>query len=279
MVDTTGGRPEGLTITGNKIILTGTEHIALRTCFGVIIHGNVIDQSGGFGVYLNPAGVGVDAVSISDNYIATASAPTSGTGVGCVTGVGGVRGLQITGNQFQACGYGISLLPVISDITITGNSFDNINQTSMATGQAVNVSVSGNVFRGSNVHVSLTDGASGGPVSLVGNSFPTTGSVSYSPTDVTKFHFYGNIGKKFSGWSSLITPTISSGTSGYYFVPHGLAVTPNIGKVVATPAAGSGGFINPTCNIVAVDATNVQVQAVYTVSVAGTLRLNVHASA
>jgi hypothetical protein len=278
MVDTTGGRPEGLTITDNKIILTGMEHIALRTCFSVIVQGNVIDQSAGFGVYLNPAGVGVDAVSISDNYIATATAPTSGVGVGCATGVGGVRGLQITGNQFQACGYGISLLPVISDITIIGNTFDNINQTSMATGQAVNISISGNVFRGSNVHVSLTDGASGGPVSLTGNSFPTTGSVVYTPTDVTKFHFYGNTGKKFSGWCSLVTPSISSGTSSYYFVPHGLAVTPNIGKIVATTAAGSGGFINPTCNVVAVDATNVEIQAVYTVSAAGTLRLNVFAS-
>jgi len=127
--------------------------------------------------------------------------------------------------------------------------------------------------------LSLTDGATGAQISVVGNSFDTNGSVTYTPTDATRFEFSANTGKKLSAWSSFVTGTIGSGTSGYYLVPHGLAVTPSIGKIVATAAPGTGGFINPTCNIAAVDATNVTVQACYTVATAGTLRINVHASA
>jgi hypothetical protein len=160
-----------------------------------------------------------------------------------------------------------------------GNTSGSIATRHLDYAGATAVTIASNFFLGGVNLLRLVDGASGGQISVVGNRFDTSGSVTYTPTDPTRFEFSANTGKKFSGWSSLVTGSIGSGTSGYYTVPHGLAVTPSLGKVVATAAQASGLFINPTCMISAVDATNVTVQAFYTVSTAGTLRINVQASA
>lgn len=275
----TGGRPEGWDVTGAKIIVTGAASVEVQSCLSVDLTGCTIDQASGYGVRLAPAGGGIDALSVDDNYISTATASTTGFGVAAVAGSGGIRSLSITNNHIELCGTGCVLDAQMIGVGYIGNTSGSIATRHLDYAGATAVTIADNFFLGGANLLRLVDGATGGQISVAGNRFDTSGSVTYTPTDPTRFEFSANTGKKFSGWSSLVTGPIASGTSGYYPVPHGLAVTPSLGKIVAITAQGSGGFINPTCTIAAVDATNVTVQATYTVSSAGTLRINVHASA
>lgn len=275
---TTGGRPEGLSILDNKIILTGQQHILLNTCLSVTISDNVIDQSSGYGIHIVPVAGGVDGVLVQGNYIATASATTTGNGIALASGTGGLRGLTVRGNMFYQCGYGIVLDSQVSLASIIANYFDNITTNSVKVSGSGNVTIGSNLFRGTNAHLVLSDGASGGPISVIGNQISSAGSVTYTPTDTTKFHFDGNQGIKLSGTSSALL-NVTTGTNSFVNVPHGLSGTPDASKVFISLSRAGGALTNPCAIVNTVDSTNVQVNVFWTgIVTQGNLRVNVRAS-
>jgi len=103
----TGGRPEGWDIDA-KIIVTGAASVEVFDCLSCKITG-VLDQASAYGVKLSPPSAGrIEGLHVVDAYIATATAPTTGTGVGSSNAVtGGVTGLLISRNHIQLCGYGV----------------------------------------------------------------------------------------------------------------------------------------------------------------------------
>lgn len=272
-------RPEGWNISGNKIITTGSWSIRVEQCLHLTIHDNVIDQSSAYGVRLHPTGPGIDGVVITSNYIAAAQAATTGTGVSIAPGASGSRGITIANNVISYSGYGVDASPDCAQLVVQGNFFSSIANTSIGVGGVDGAVIAFNTFRGTNYHLAISDQSSGKRIAVIGNVFPNVGSIQYVPTDTSNFEFAGNIGKRFSGRSSAVTGTISAGDDTYLNVPHGLAGTPDIKKVVATVAVVSGGFIQPGCAVMSVDATNITINVHWAgISSAGVLRVNVDAS-
>lgn len=274
----TGGRPEGWDIDA-KIIVTGAASVEVLDCLSCQI-GGVLDQASAYGVKLSPPTAGrIEGLHVVDAYIATATAPTTGTGVGASNTVtGGITGLLVSRNHIQLCGYGVVLDQTMVGARCSHNDIEQITTTNIKYNGAVAVSIDHNFLSGSNNLLSLVDGATGSQVSVVGNSLDTNGSVTYTPTNPSAFEFCANVGKKFSGFSS-VTMGASSGTSGYAVVPHGLAVTPNIKKVTGGVAQGTGAHQNVGFRIASVDATNVTCEVFYSVVTAGTLQMNLFCSA
>lgn len=273
-----GGRPEGTSILDNKIILTGQEHILFNTCLSVSVIGNVIDQASLYAIHMSPSGPGIDGLMVQGNYIATASSPTTGNGMGISTGTGGVRGLSITGNMFSYCGYGVAVDSQVSMATIANNYFDVIDGISIKVEQSNNVTVSGNVLRGSVAHLSLVDGASGGPISVIGNQLDPAGSIVYTPTNTFNFNFEGNQGIKLSG-PSTATVNVTTGTNTFVNVPHGLVSAPDAGKVRISTSLAGGALNNPTAIVSSIDSTNIVVNLFWSgIVTAGNIRVNAVAS-
>ena len=276
--DTTGGRPEGWSVDGNKIILSGQQPIRIDTALHVSVTGNIIDQSSGYGVHFTPITNGADGVIIGDNYIATAQATATGIGVGSTAGVGGIRGVVVRNNFFNYCGYGVYFDSQFSQSAAIGNYFDNIAANSVTCNAAPYVGVVDNVFRGSNVHLSLGDGASGGPYTITNNIFPSTGSISYTATDPSKFFFSGNVGKKFSGFATGVV-NVTTGTNVFLNVPHGLAAAPDAAKVVLSISRAGGALNNPCAIVSSIDSTNIVVNLFWSgIVTAGNIRVNAWAS-
>lgn len=275
-----GARPEGWSVEGNVLILTGATSIRVEAVLHLSIVRNIIDQASVYGIDVAPGSENIDSLLIEGNYIAASSAPTTGFAVETDNGAGSIFNLRICDNHVEQSGFGVVLRESVADFTVTGNTFANINVagTSLSYNGANKGVIANNVFRGSNIHLALIDGATGVSVAVIGNVFPSTGSVSATFTDRTRFDFRGNVGKKFDGWSSVQLAG-ASGTGAAFTCPHGLAVTPDRNKVVGVGVMESGNYSNVAVRVDAVDATNITGALHYTTAVVGNLRVNLYASA
>jgi polygalacturonase len=272
-------RSEGTSISDNKIVLTGGEHIRIDATLSTSIVNNVIDQSSEFGVHLAPSGLGVNTVVIADNYIATPNAATSGVGVGSTSGSGGISNIVMQGNTFEYCGYGIALDIQTDGLIISGNIFVGINQSSINVQNSQNVTIANNLLTGSNNLLLLADGSSGGPFIVAGNQLSPSGNVAITQSEPGKFSFDNNQGLKLSGWASGSSAPLSSGSSVNITVPHGLAYAPNVSKMLVSLTAGTGTLLNPAAIVAAVSATTVTVNVSWSdVITAGTINANVFCS-
>lgn len=273
-----GARPEGISIEGNLMMPTGQQHILVQAVLHLNITRNVIDQSSIYCIDLAPGSQNIESVSIHDNYLATAQAPTTGFAVETQNGSGTIFHLSVTDNLIENSGFGVVLRDKIADFVVTGNKFSNIAVTSLSYNGALKGVLGFNNFRGANTHMALIDGSTGQAISVVGNVFPTTGSVTYTPTDRARFEFRGNVGKRFDGWGTvqLVAP---GGTGVPFTCPHGLAVTPDIRKIAGAAVMESGNYTNIGLRIDSVDATNITGAIHYTLAVSGNLRVNLYSSA
>lgn len=273
----TGGRPEGWSLETARIIVTGAVSVEVQSCLSIDVTTCTLDQATAYAVKLAPTGSGIDALTVDDCYIATPGNLTTGKGVAAVAGSGGIRALSVTNCHFELCRDGFVTDSQMSGVRFAHNTCDNIAGVSCDYNGSVAVSIVDNFFRGNNIALRLVDGSTGDQVIVDGNNFDATSSIVYTPTNRARFEFGSNTGKKLSGWASATFA--ASGTSAYVNVPHGLAVTPDIGRVMVTLAQSSGGHQNTMAKVVSVDATNVQIEAFYTVVSAGNLRANVYCSA
>lgn len=272
-----GARPEGWAFNNNTVILTGNRHVTVESVLHLAVAGNILDQCSGTCVDLSPNSDNIDSVSVSGNYIATAAAPTTGVGLNTQGGTGSIFNLRIENNHCENCNYGFALNPKVSEFIVAGNTFANINTESVRYAGAVCGAISGNVFRGSNVHLQLIDGSTGKAISVAGNVFPSTGSVAATFTDRTRFEFRGNVGKKFEGWCSATVALNATGGVALA-VPHGLALPPNIDRIVGAVQQITGDHVNTTIKLGTVDATSVNIGVYGTVNTAGNLRANLYVS-
>lgn len=275
----TGGRPEGIDIDA-KIIVTGDCSVEVKDVLSCTIRG-VLDQATGYGVKLTPTVAGsIEGLEVIDAYIATAGAPTTGIGVGPSNAVAfGVIGLVVSRNIMELCGTGVLLNGVVNAFVVSNNRIEQMDDYNIDCNGAVGGSIDHNILLGTNVLLRTIDGAGAGQIAVVGNVFDAGGSVVHTPTNPAAFEFSANVGKKYSGWCSGTFTTAGGTSSGGFDIPHGLAVTPSINKVVGGVAQITGGHINVSFKIISVSATNIRGEIFYAEVAPGTLRLNFFASA
>lgn len=270
-------RPEGWSFKNNTVILTGDRHLTLESMLHLSVTGNVLDQGTGTSIDFAPNTDSIDSVTIADNYIATAAAPLTGVGLNTQGGTGSIFNLRVVNNHFEQCDYALALNPKVAEFVVEGNTFANINTESVRYSGAVRGTIANNTFRGANTHLQLIDGATGVAIAVVGNVFPSTGSVAATFTDRTRFEFRGNVGKKFEGWASAtVALNVTGGVA--LSIPHGLALTPNIDRIAAAVSQVTGDHTDTTIKVGSVDATNVNIGVYGTVNVAGNLRANIYVS-
>jgi hypothetical protein len=269
------GRPEGWSVTDNKFVTTGNEAILVNAGLHLSIASNVIDQARLHAVSLTPLSVGIDGVTILDNYIAT-PANTGGVGIQTQNGVGAIRHLKVSNNNFELCGYGMIVSNRVRFLSAVGNSFDNISESSIFLASADSASITANTFRGDNFHLAIA--GTGGSCTVQSNVFDRLGSIYYELGDRDGFEFSGNTGIRLSGWCSGVISTASGGSDFYLSIPHGLPFAPNLSKVSASVVQMSGGHMNVSALIHGADQTNVVVQVFCQTVLRGSLKVNLFVS-
>lgn len=344
-------RPEGLEISHNTFINTGTWQLKIQRCLLAKINNNVFDQGGDRCVELLSDAQGIDTVLFTGNWfsatqadllltvgstvgfsngmaVTTSGSPVySGTvtsivsatqiqvkfntyanlagvnllgpsgspsqaisacisqGIGVFVPSGSITapaGIGFVNNFFGFCGYGFADQKGCSNVSIVANTFRNLNGIGLILTETKKAVLSANTFSEINSSAScfnISDGAAGGPFSIVDNQFQAGTVVLYTPTNKTKFHFDGNTGINLS---SLRSATVNANVTGAANVniPHGLAVVPALEKILATwTQEPVGEHSDVFLRIVSVDATNVVSELVWTTVVAGNLRVNVRAEA
>jgi hypothetical protein len=277
-------RPEGIHITDNSF--TGLhENLRIEQVLEAIISDNVFDQGGGYNVIFNPVNTGVQNVQLTGNYFSTPSNQSAGVAVAHLNYAANRPLSQIgfTDNTFAFCGIGCALYAPANDITFIGNSFVSVGDTGISLYQASKCVIVGNTFGAiTGVNIGLTDGASGGPFSVDANQFDSTAVNKniFNVTNSSKFLFgQTNTGLKQCGWSSFSTNSTTSPNASYIFIPHGLQSTPDRSKILVYLATNTLQVTSgATVNVVAVDATNIEVQVFFTVFAGGTYNVNAFAS-
>lgn len=274
-------RPEGVAIRSNTFICTGPHQIEVREVLGIRIVDNMIDQGNAFCICLAPSAQNVEAVIISDNYIATAQnpiGPTGGVAVGILrTSVGNVIDLIVSNNTIEFSGFGIALNNRVDGPQIIGNKFSTIDQIVLSLNQCTNAIVTGNRSRNCvGADYLLVDDAAGGPFIVTGNHFRASGANVLTITNPAQFEFNNNFGRRFSGWAS--TQFAAAGTSTFVNVAHGLVLAPNAGKITVGIVQASGAHTGISYRIVTIDNVNITFEVFYNVVSAGSLRINVFCS-
>ncbi|HVH34630.1 MAG TPA: right-handed parallel beta-helix repeat-containing protein, partial [Tahibacter sp.] len=279
-------RQEGLFISKNLFVMQGASNLHLGDILSALVDGNSFDQAWANNVVLEPTGDNaISQVSFVNNWFSTPNQLSNGN---CVVQTGTHYASQVSfiGNQFSFCGYGILLDDRASDIVIQGNMFSGIGQQAVKLDETKNVIVSGNNFTaiGGTGHGNLwlADGAGGGPFAVTGNNFDASSDITLTTTTPSKFRYdRSNTGKILAGQSSAVV-SISSCAPQYFSVPHGLAGTPSLGRIMANvvrPATGFAAVASPTAYVVGVDSINVTINFQCGAFVAaGDVQLNVDAS-
>jgi hypothetical protein len=268
-------RPEGWSVIDNKFVTTGNEAIRVNAALHLNLASNVIDQARLHAIGLAPLPVGIDGITIIDNYIATPANP-GGIGIQTQSGAGAIRHMKVANNHFEICGYGMMIGERVDFISVVGNSFDNISESSIFLASAGSVSVASNTFRGDNFHLALA--GAGGPYTIQSNVFDGLGSIYYEPDDPNNYEFSGNIGIKLSGWCNGVLSTESGGSSFYLNIPHHLPFIPNLSKASASVVQLSGGHMNVSALIHGANQTHVVVQVFCQTVLRGSLKVNLFVS-
>lgn len=279
-------RQEGVFVKNNFFVLQGGSNLHLGSILSAHVEGNEFDQAWSNNVVLEPnSGQGLSRVSFVGNWFSTPNQPTNGN---CVVQQKSnpVSDISFVGNHFGWCGNGIALNSAASNIVVQGNTFSVVGQNALKFDETKNVTISGNQFNalggaGHN-NLWLKDGAAGGPFSITGNQFDAASDLATTATNPANFRYdRSNAGKVFAGYASTVVP-ISSCASQYFNVAHGLAGTPQLGRIMANivkPASGGAAITTPTAYVVFADATNITVNFQCGLLVAGgNIQINIDAS-
>lgn len=193
---TGSARPEGLLISENISVLTGTTFLHVFNILSLRCIGNMIDQCSYKSVILEPITFPVEGVLFSGNYFATATNATEGICAHLVDNAAGSVCSDITfaENKFEYSGYGIVCGQRTSWLKVIGNQFSTINHTGLACTEAVAVNISSNQFNlvAPQFSFSLTDGANGGNYNIIGNY--VTGQVNVVKSFPARWQVTGNSG-------------------------------------------------------------------------------------
>lgn len=235
----------------------------------------------GTGIYLKPAGQGVDDVVFIGGYVATSTIPTTGSCIQ-IDGSGGasVARLVLIGAALEYCGYGIANTNGgLGTLTVQGAQVNSVTIGYNLQGSA-RVSIGGgSTCSTCTFNFILSDGASGGPFAIGNNQWDSGGSLTLTETDPTKFTFSDeNVGMKLAGFASATTGTISSTTCTALAIPHHLVLAPSIDRITLAARVVTGAFTNIAPSITSVDGTNINVSVCATLGSNGTIRVNARAS-
>ncbi|MCQ6559136.1 glycosyl hydrolase family 28-related protein [Paenibacillus mendelii] len=188
----TGTRPEGLKISRNNFILTGAEQITLKTILHVDISSNMLDQSSGSSIKLDPEGLALNGVFIDDNYISTAQNQQGGTAILAPLKNEGVTNTVISNNMIAYSGYGIVLNANASNVNISNNVINDIYHTGIRSDKSRSTTIKGNMFNAAAASLSIADGTTGGPFIIKDNQL--TGTNTITKTTISKFYMGDNPG-------------------------------------------------------------------------------------
>ncbi|MBA1157746.1 hypothetical protein [Microvirga mediterraneensis] len=215
-------RVEGLRVVGTYFINTGEYNIEVGPSLFTVIDSCVLDQAGLANVKILD---GADNVTLSNNWVANGGG-FSGTGVYIYANAG--NGHIIQGNQFQFCAQAIVVdanpSSRISNVTISGNSFQSMGNNTL-----VLDSVNGCIITG-NTDGSLPGGGSWmtkgtfGPGRYIfdNNKWHTTPPGLFHST--SSYRFGNEIGIRGSNEGATMPgASVTSMT-----IPHGLFTTPDI---------------------------------------------------
>lgn len=272
-------RVEGLAILNCKSILTGTVHIEIRSILEVTITGNMLDLGSGSVIYLNPTGLGIDGVDISNNWISAASNPTGvsgGVGIKSEVGSASIGGISIVNNRIRYCAYGIALTDNVSHVRIALNTITNIDQVAIG-GPADDWLFDGNTYDQVASNLLITEGAGGGAISISNEFFDAAGAISLTIVTGSRWNIGNTSGKKLrrrTGASTAASPT----TGVYVNIPHGLIAAPRRNQILLEASFSSGAYTNIVANIAAIDATNVTVQVWFTTITNGVIAVTLDSS-
>ncbi|UVI31414.1 right-handed parallel beta-helix repeat-containing protein [Paenibacillus spongiae] len=187
-----GTRPEGLKISRNNFILTGVEQITLKTILHVDISNNMLDQSSGAAILLDPEGLALNGVFIDDNYISAAQNQQEGIGIHAPLKNEGVTNSVITNNMISYNGYGIVFNSNASNVNISNNVISDVHHAGIKIDQSRSTTIKGNMFSAAAASLSIADGPNGGPFIIKDNQL--TGSNTITRTNKKKFFIGDNPG-------------------------------------------------------------------------------------
>ncbi|MCQ6559137.1 right-handed parallel beta-helix repeat-containing protein [Paenibacillus mendelii] len=172
-----GTRPEGLKISRNNFILTGAEQITLKTILHVDISNNMLDQSSGAAILLDPEGLALNGVFIDDNYISAAQNQQEGIGIHAPLKDEGVVNTVITNNMISYNGYGIKMNANASNVNISNNVISDVHHAGIKMDQSRSTTITGNMFAAAAASLSIADGPNGGPFIIKDNQLTGTNTI------------------------------------------------------------------------------------------------------
>lgn len=265
-------RVEGLSIIGAKCILTGSEQLTVKSVLELIVSDGLWDLGSGSCILFEPAGSGVDGVSIDNNWISTGSNQTGvsgGVAVKSLTGSADVANLQIINNRIRYSAYGIALTDNVRRVEIAKNVFTDIDQTDIG-GPADDWEIDGNTHSDADFGLSITEGAGGGAIQIRNEKFSAASAISLTIATRSRWVFGDTTGKKLRNKASATTAA-SPASPSYLLVPHGLIAAPRLSHIFLQGSFASGAYTEINVNVAAVDATNVTVQIHHTQVIGGTI--------
>ncbi len=280
-------RQEGLFVKNNFFVLQGDSNLHLESVLSAHVEGNEFDQAWGNNIVLAPTSAyALSGVSFVDNWFSTPNQQSTGNCVRQLNSNFPISGINFVGNHFSFCGNGITFNSAAANVIVQGNTFGVMGQQALKFDETKNVTVSGNLFNAiggaGHGNLWLKDGTAGGPFTVTGNQFDAASDVTTTVTNPAKYVYdRSNTGKVFAGQSSVVAP-ITSCASQYINVAHGLAGTPQLGRIMANvvkPATGGAAITTPTAYVVFANATDITVNFQCGLLVAsGNIQVNVDAS-
>jgi hypothetical protein len=273
-------RPEGIYLTNNGFVLTNV-NLMIEQVLGFYSTACIYDQGNTRSVVLKPTGTGIDSIKFIGGYMATPNELTNGIALyHDNTNAVALLALSLQGVDVAYSGKGISLGSNADGVSIFGGSFNEITGVGVKADQSKNVALGHNRYRTVGSNVELIDGAAGGPFLVDGEMFSPSGAITLTRTTPSKFKFGPTCtGKALSGWGSISTNSVTSPTTTYLLIPHGLAAAPALDKIVVSLVCGTLVIApGPTLGVISADATNITVQVFFTVAVDGTYYVNAYSS-
>lgn len=139
-------RPEGLKVSRNMFLNTGTEQITVRTILHIDISNNMMDQASGTSILLDPADYSVCGAFILGNYISPAKDRENGVCILAVDNGRKMNGVNITDNMLAYTGQGVVLGKNCQFFNISNNMFSEIKKQAVMINGAESSNVVNNTF-------------------------------------------------------------------------------------------------------------------------------------
>ena len=127
LVDSTNNnRPEGLKVSRNMFLNTGTEQITVKNILHIDISNNMLDQSSKWSILLEPEATGLCGVFIMGNYISPAQDQKEGIAIQVIDNDLLALTINVSNNMIAYTGYGFIAGENTRQALITGNAFNDV---------------------------------------------------------------------------------------------------------------------------------------------------------